>query len=152
MLTQTVMNDNGVELRETSTPSRYLPAIARILMGLVFFVFGLNGFVPFIPMPKTPPPPGALALFEAFLKTGYFMHMVSGTQLLVGVLLLANRFVPLALALIAPVIVNIIAYHVFLAPASIGPGIVVTVLEVYLAWAYRDAFGPMLSARTLPTE
>ena len=73
-----------------------------------------------------------------------------GTQLLVGVLLLLNRFVPLALALIAPIIVGIITFHLFLAPATIGPGIVIVVLEVYLAWAYRNAFRPMLAMRVAP--
>src|SRR5512135_3428138 len=78
---------------------RYVPAIARILMGLMFFVFGLNGFLNFIPQPKTPLPEGAVAFAMALMKTGYMMPLVTGTQLLVGVLLLLNRFVPLALAL-----------------------------------------------------
>jgi hypothetical protein len=69
-----------------------------------------------------------------------------GVQLLVGVLLLVNRFVPLALALLAPVVVNIFAFHVFLAPAGLPVAIAVSVLEVCLAWAYRDAFRSMLRA------
>jgi hypothetical protein len=119
-------------------------------MGLSFFVFGLNGFLNFIPQPRTPMPEGALAFATALAKTGYMMPLVMGTQLLVGVLLLANRFVPLALALIAPIIVGIISFHVFLAPATIGPGIVVLLLEACLVWAYRRAFGPMLAARHHP--
>jgi len=78
------------------------------------------------------------------------LPLVMGTQLLVGVLLLSNRFVPLALALIAPIIVGIITFHVFLAPASIGPGVVTVVLELYLAWAYRKAYRPMLAMRATP--
>jgi uncharacterized membrane protein YphA (DoxX/SURF4 family) len=135
---------------ETRSLARHLPTVARILMGLMFFVFGLNGFVHFIPQPKTPMPEGAVAFATALMKTGYMMPLVMGTQLLVGVLLLLNRFVPLALALIAPIIVGILAFHVFLAPATIGPGIVVFVLEMYLAWAYRNTFRPMLAARTTP--
>ena len=76
--------------------------------------------------------------------------MVMGTQLLVGVLLLLNRFVPLALVLIMPVLVNIIAFHIFLAPSGIGPGAVLMALELYLAWAYRRAYLPMLAARAKP--
>ena len=65
----------------------YLPHIARVLMGLGFFVFGLNGFLNFIPPPKTPMPEGAAAFAGALMKTGYMFQMIAGTQLLVGVLL-----------------------------------------------------------------
>lgn len=124
--------------------------LRAILMGLMFLVFGLNGFLNFIPQPKDPMPEGAAAFAGALMKTGYMFPLVMGTQLLVGTLLLLNRFVPLALALIAPIIVGIVAFHIFLAPASIGPGIVVLVLELYLAWAYRNAFRPMLAMKTTP--
>jgi uncharacterized membrane protein YphA (DoxX/SURF4 family) len=134
---------------KSKSSRRWLPTIARFLMGLMFFVFGLNGFLHFIPQPKDMPQ-AQMAFFEALMKTGYMLPLISGTQLLVGILLLLNRFVPLALALIAPEIVNIIAFHIFLAPSSIGPGIVVLVLELYLAWAYRNAFRPMLAFRTGP--
>src|SRR5512140_1884683 len=110
---------------------RWLTIGARILMGLAFLVFGLNGFLHFIPQPKTPMPEGAIAFAGALMKTGYMFPMVMGTQVLVGVLLLLNRFVPLALALIAPIIVNIIAFHIFLAPSGIGPGAVALLLELY---------------------
>src|SRR3954468_21581266 len=80
----------------------YLPHIARVLMGLMFFVFGLNGFLNFFPPPKTGMPEFAGAL----MKTGYMFPLIAGTQLLVGLLLLINRFVPLALVLIMPVLVN----------------------------------------------
>ena len=129
---------------------KILALIASILLGLVCVVFGLNGFLNFIPQPKDPMPEGAAAFAGALMKTGYMMRLVMGTQLLVGVLLLLNRFVPLALALIAPIIVGIVAFHLFLAPATIGPGIVVLVLELYLAWSYRGAFRPMLRMRTKP--
>ncbi len=127
---------------------KILTAIARVLMGLVFLVFGLNGFLHFIPQPKTPMPEAAAAFAGALMQTGYMFPLVMGTQLLVGGLLLLNRFVPLALALIAPIIVGIMTFHVFLAPATIGPGLLV--LELYLACAYRNAFRPMLAARVVP--
>jgi hypothetical protein len=131
--------------------ARYLPAAARILMGLMFFVFGLNGFLKFIPMGKTPMPEGAMAFFGAMAKTGYMLPLISGTQVLVGAPLLLNRFVPLALALIAPVVVNIILFHLFLSPTGFAMAGAVLVLEAYLAWAYRKAFAPMLAARVKPS-
>lgn len=134
----------------TRTLTKYLPAVARVLMGLLFLVFGLNGFLHFIPEPKTPMPEGAMAFAGALMKTGYMFGLIAGTQLLVGVLLLCNCFVPLALALIAPVIVNIIAFHVFLAPTGTAPGIIVLVLECYLAWSYRAAYRPMLRMKVSP--
>lgn len=137
-------------MSESKSPARYLPAIARILMGLAFFVFGLNGFLQFIPQPKEAMPEGVTALMTGFMKSGYMMQLIFGTQTLVGVLLLLNCFVPLALALIAPVIVNIICFHVFLMPSTIAPGIVVLVLEIYLAWSYRKVYAPMLAFKVKP--
>jgi len=95
-------------------------------------------------------PDGVTALMGGFMKSGYMMPLIFGTQTLVGALLLLNCFVPLALALIAPVIVNIIAFHVCLMPSTIGPGIVVLVLELYLAWSYRHVYRPMLAFRARP--
>jgi uncharacterized membrane protein YphA (DoxX/SURF4 family) len=129
--------------------TRYLPPIARILMGLIFLVFGLNGFLHFIPQPKTMPE-GAMAFSGALMHTQYMFPLIMGTQLLVGVLLLLNRFVPLALALIAPVVVNIVAFHIFLEPSGLVVAIVVLILELYLAWAYRTAYRPMLATRAKP--
>jgi uncharacterized membrane protein YphA (DoxX/SURF4 family) len=128
---------------------RHLPAVARILMGLVFFVFGLNGFLQFMPQPKTMPE-GALAFFGELKQTGYMIPLLFATQTIVGALLLLNRFVPLALALIAPVIVNIIAFHLFLAPSGLPVAFVVLALEIYLAWSYRKLYQPMLAMRAKP--
>jgi uncharacterized membrane protein YphA (DoxX/SURF4 family) len=130
---------------------RYLAPIARVLMGLVFLAFGLNGFLHFLPNPGPDSmPAGAVAFASALAATGYMMALVSGTQVVVGALLLVNRFVPLALVLIAPVIVNIILFHVFLAPSGIGPGAVVLILEIYLVWAYRNAYRSMFAPRVTP--
>src|SRR6267378_3346862 len=108
---------------EQTTKSRraILPTIARILMGLAFTAFGLIGLLNLMPPPKTLPP--GVGEFMAGLKaTRYFFPLLFGTQLLVGILLLLNRFVPLALVLIMPVLTNIILYHIFLEPAGIVPG------------------------------
>ena|SRR5436190_4045305 len=141
---------NEISASKPRSAASYGPTIVRLLMGIMFFVFGLNGFLHFIPEPKGGMPEKAMAFAGALMNTGYMLQLVSGTQLLVGVLLLINRFVPLALALIAPIIVGIITFHIFLAPSSIAPGIVVLLMELYLAWAYRNAFGPMLAMRTTP--
>ncbi|MGN6552171.1 MAG: DoxX family protein [Verrucomicrobiota bacterium] len=154
MIMQNTQTASGSEQPESQSKSftRFFPVLARLLLGLGFFVFGLNGFLNFIPQPKDPMPEGAAAFAGALMNTHYMFQLVAGTQLLVGVLLLMNRFVPLALALIAPIIVGIMTFHIFLAPATIGPGIVVLVLELYLAWAYRNAFRPMLAMRVKPNQ
>ncbi|PYJ61762.1 MAG: DoxX family protein [Verrucomicrobia bacterium] len=134
--------------RETKSFGRISTAIVRVLLGLMFLVFGLNGLLNFIPAPKDMPQE-IMTVMGALMKAGY-MTVVSGAEVLVAVLLLTNRFVPLALALLAPIIVGIITYHVAMQPATIGPGMVVLLMELYLAWAYRGAFRPMLRMRTIP--
>lgn len=129
---------------------KHLPTLARVLLGLMFFVFGLNGFLNFIPAPKEGIPEGAMAFAGAMMKTGYLFQLVKGTEVAVGVLLLINRFVPLALVMIAPVIVNIVAFHAFLAPSGMAAPLVIAALELYLAWAYRAVYRPMLAARISP--
>lgn len=140
----------GAASRAARPLARHLPTAARLLMGLGFFVFGLNGFLNFIPPPKEAMPEGVAAFAGALQGTGYMFPLIKGTETLVGALLLANRFVPLALALIAPVLVNIVLFHAFLAPSGIAPGLVLLALELYLAWSYRGAFRPMLAARVAP--
>ena len=133
--------------------TRFFPAIARVLLGLMFFVFGLNGFLFFIPQPPPDQMPAALVEFStAMMKTGFLFQLVKGTEVVMGLLLLLNRFVPLALVILAPVIVNIVAVHVFLAPSGTIMAVVILALELYLAWAYRSAFRPLLAARSTPAE
>ena len=132
------------------SPLRHLTTAVRSLMGLAFLTFGLNGFLHFIPQPKDAMPAGALDFFGALVKTGYMIPLIFGTQTLAGALLLLNLFAPLALALLAPVVVNIVAFHLQLAPSGIPVATVVLVLELYLAWAYRKAFAPMLVLRASP--
>jgi uncharacterized membrane protein YphA (DoxX/SURF4 family) len=142
------------EMAGVSAPSlarriaRYLPAVGRILLGLVFTVFGLDGFLHFIPQPTGPLPEGAMAFGMAMMKTGYLFQLLKGTEVLGGILLLSNRFVPLALTILAPVIVNIVAFHVFLEPEGLPLALVILAIEIGLAWRYRAAFRPMLVGRT----
>jgi uncharacterized membrane protein YphA (DoxX/SURF4 family) len=134
--------------RERKSAGRIVTAIVRILLGIMFLVFGLNGFLNFI-KPNPPPPPEIMNVMGALMKAGY-MAVVSAAEIIVATLLLTNRFVPLALALLAPIVVGIITFHIAMAPSTIVPGIVVLVMELYLAWAYRGAFRPMLRAKTIP--
>ena len=123
---------------------------ARLLLGLVFVVSGANGFLHWFPMASMPTP--AEALTEALAASGYLMAMVYATELAAGALLLVNRYVPLALTLLAPIVVNIVAFHVFLAPHELAGALVVLALEIFLARAYVRAFRPMLAARASPEE
>lgn len=132
--------------------SRFIPTIARVLMGLLFLVMGLNGFLNFIPQPSTPMPDVAVAFLGVFMKTRYMLPLIAGTETIVGALLLSNRFVPLALTLLAPVVVNIFVFHLFLVPSGLGVAVLVVVLEIYLAWTYRKAYGPMLAMRAAPAS
>jgi hypothetical protein len=130
-----------------------LAVVARIAMGVLFFAFGLFGVLSAVgviplPRPTTPLSEGAAAFTAAIMKTGYMFPLVKATECVAGALLLSNRFVPLALAILAPVIVNIVAYHAFLQPSGLILASVVLILEVYLAWAYRRVYRPMLEMRS----
>ena len=131
-----------------SSISSKLPTVARFALGLTFFVFGLNGFLHFLPQPPMSGPPADFA--GALFATGYMFPLIKGTEVVASLMLLSNRYVPLALALLAPVVVNILAFHAFLAPAGLALPIFVLALEVFLARSYRGAFAPMLQARTEP--
>lgn len=128
-------------------PIRYLTAALRILLGLALVVFGLNGFLNFIPPPPTPLPEQAMAFVGALAASGYMMQMIAVNLLVVGVLLLSNRFVPLALVLFAPFIVNSVAFHFFLERSGLPMACVFLAIELYLAWAYRAAWRPLFTAR-----
>jgi uncharacterized membrane protein YphA (DoxX/SURF4 family) len=94
------------------------------------------------------PPPQAGAFEGALFASGYLFPLLKVTEVVAGLLLLSGLFVPLALALLAPVVVNIVAFHLFLAPAGLPIPLAVLAVEIYLAWTYRAAFAPMLHLRT----
>ena len=104
--------------------------IARLLLGLTFVVFGLNGFLHFIPMP---PPTGVAAQFFGAIFASRYWVVIFGLQIVGGLLLLLNRFVPLALVLLAPVIVNIFFFHALMATAGLPLAIAVVILWTVLA-------------------
>jgi uncharacterized membrane protein YphA (DoxX/SURF4 family) len=128
---------------------RYLPTGARIILGAIFLVFGLNGFMNFMPMPEMP---GAAGEFMgALAATGYMFPLIKIVEVVGGLLLLVDRCVPLALALLTPGIVNIAFFHAFLAPAGLPMAGLLVALALYLAWSFRDVYRPMLSPRSVPT-
>jgi hypothetical protein len=130
--------------------TKYFPIAARYALGTIFFVFGLNGFLHFLPSPPMTPEAGAFA--GALAATGYMFPLIKGTEVIVGALLLSNRFVPLALTLLAPVTVNIVAFHAFLAPAGLALPLLAIALQLYLAYAYRSAYRSVLQASARPAE
>jgi putative oxidoreductase len=119
--------------------------VLRSLFGLMFLVFGLNGFLHFLPMPPISGPAGAF--MGALIATGYMMPLIKGVEVICGAMLLANCWSALALVLLAPNVVNIFLFHTLLAPSGIVMGIVVLILEVFLMWSYRDRYLPMFKMK-----
>jgi hypothetical protein len=109
--------------------------IARYLLGLIFLVFGLNGFLHFIPMP---PPTGLAGQFLTVIVASHYWVLIFAAQVIGGVLLLVNRYVVLALVLLGPVIANILNFHLLMAPQGLPLAIVVTVLWLILAVRYKQ--------------
>ena len=123
---------------------KVLTIIARVLLGLIFLVFGSNAFLNFIPMP--PPPPGLAGDYtKVFLASGY-VYFIGGFQVIASLLILIGRFVPLGLTILGGIIVNIWIFHLLMAPqpGAMVPAIVVTILELFLVWSHRDRFAGIL--------
>jgi putative oxidoreductase len=128
---------------------KILTNISRFLLGLIFLVFGLNGFLNFIPMP---PPSGAAAQFMGAMFVTNYLLFVFAIQLIGGVLLLINRFVPLALTLLAPVIVNILLFHSLMAPSGLALALFVAILWGIVFAHVRSAFAGIFEARAETTS
>jgi putative oxidoreductase len=116
---------------------KYAIIIARVLLGLVFVVFGSNAFLHFIPMPPMQGQAGAF--IGALINSGY-IYPIALLQVIGGLLLLIGRFIPLGLTLLGPVIVNIMLYHIFLDPSGLPMAIVISILALFLLWVYRYRF------------
>src|SRR6266566_4075589 len=110
---------------------KILTIIARSLLGLIFVVFGSNAFLNFIPMP---PPQGLAGDFMKALFASHYFYVVAMLQIAGGALCLLGRFVPLGLTLLGPVIVNILLFHIFMAPANLHMGVVAAVLALIVLW------------------
>ena len=119
--------------------------ISRCLLGFVFLVFGLNGFLHFIPVP--PPKEPLAGQYLSALAVSHYFVVIYLLQLLPGVLLLANRFLPLALTLLGPVLANVVGFHAFMAPEGLPLPLMLTVLWGVLAFLHRAAFASLFRAR-----
>lgn len=122
--------------------------IARIVLGLMFVVFGLNGFLLFFP----PPPvlPHDVASFTSAMNASHFVWMTAGVQVLCGLLLLANRYMLITLVALAAVLVNIVTLHLTMFPQGLPPAIVAVVLWFLTAWPLRARFAPLFAATVEP--
>jgi hypothetical protein len=122
--------------------------VARILLGLVFFAAGVSGFV----LISHPPaqPPGLAGEFQDVFFRSYWVLFVDGVELIAGLLLLSNRYVPLALTLLAAVIANIIVFHVTMAPLGLPVAAVVAALWAIVATRHRASFAPLLAQKLTP--
>jgi putative oxidoreductase len=119
--------------------------IARVLLGLIFLVFGLNGFLHFIPMP---PPTGVAGQFFGSIFASHYWMVVFGVQTIGGSLLLLNHFVPLALVILGPVIVNIFSFHALMAPAGLPLAVVVVALWAIVANRNKQYLAGIFVPRT----
>lgn len=118
--------------------------VARYLAGVIFLVFGLNGFLHFIPLP---PPSGVAGQFMGALFVSHYLPLIFALQVVGALLLLANRYVPLALAILAPVIVNILCFHALMAPSGLPLALFVTMLWALVFVHVRSAFAALFQAR-----
>jgi uncharacterized membrane protein YphA (DoxX/SURF4 family) len=114
--------------------------IARIVLGFVFLLFGLNGFLHFLPQPAMPQE--VISFVGALAATGYMFPLLFGTQIAGGALVLVGM-VPLGLVILAPIIVNIVAFHVFLANDGLPLATFVCAVALFLAWRHRESYGPL---------
>lgn len=121
--------------------------VARLLLGTTFLVFGLNGFLHFI---KQPPPTGIALQFLGALVASHEIVVIMLLQVVLGALLLSNRYVPLALALLGPIIVTILLFHAFMAPKGLPPAIFVTVLWFITFANVRSAFAALFHPQVAP--
>lgn len=118
-------------------------SIARILLGIVFLVFGLNGFLHFIPMP---PPAGIAGQYVGALFVSHYLTAVFLLELAGGILLIINRFIPVALSLLGPVLVNILLFHCLMAPEGLPLALMSTALWAVVFWRVRAAFAGIFQA------
>jgi len=121
---------------------KIITIIVRVLLGLLFFVFGMAFLLHLMPMP--PLPPGAAGAFSGAMMSSHYMHAVKVFEVTGGLLLLIGRFVPLGLTLLGPVIVNILLYDILLDRTGLPMGIVIAVLALFLVWRHRSAFAGLV--------
>lgn len=126
---------------------RIASLVARYLAGAIFLVMGLNGFLHFIPFP---PPAGIAGQFMGALYVSHYLWVIFALQVIAGVLLLVNRYVPLAVAVLAPVLVNILTFHALMAPNGLSMALFVAVLWTVIFIDVRPAFSGLFQSRLQP--
>ena len=126
---------------------RIASVIARYLAGVIFLVMGLNGFLNFIPLP---PPGGIAGQFMGALYVSHYLWVIFAFQVIAGVLLLVNRYVPLAVAILAPVLVNILTFHALMAPSGLPLARFVALLWIVIFIEVRPAFSGLFQSRWQP--
>ncbi len=126
--------------------------ICQVLLGLMFVVFGLNGFLHFIPMGPPPPPDSLPGKFMGSMSGSGWMQIVSGLEVLGGLLVLVGVTAPLGLVILGPIVINALLFHVLMAGGhGIGPALVAALLELVLIYAYRRYFAALFTASAKPT-
>ena len=118
--------------------------IARVLLGAIFVFFGLNTFLRFLPAQL---PPGLAGQFAGAMFQSHYLHVVSAIQVIGGALLLVNRYVPFALTILGPVIINILLFHFLMLPAGWPPGVLTAILWIVLFIHYRQYFSGIFVQR-----
>ena len=121
---------------------KHLPMLARVVLGLIFAVFGVIGLFELGPQPEMSEEAGAF--MGAIMDTGYLWPVIKVSEIVCGVLLILGMFVPLALVVLAPIALNILLFHVFLAPEGSVIGLVILVLGLYIAHQHRESFSAVL--------
>jgi len=144
MLRQETWSFTNPQVRRDHVSMKILTFISRFLLGLIFLVFGLNGFLHFISMP---PPSGVAGQFLGAMFGSNYLLVVSGLQVISGALLLINRYVPLALTILGPIIVNILLFHCLMNPAGIGLALLAAILWGVVFVGVRSAFAGIFQAR-----
>ena len=124
---------------------KHLPLMARVLLGLIFAVFGTMGLLQLGPAPEMGEE--ATAFMGALMDTGYLWPVIKVTEIVCGVLLILGLFVPLALVGLAPIVLNILLFHIFLAPETVAIGIAAVVLGLYVAHQHRESFSGVLQRK-----
>ena len=127
---------------------RIVSLIARVLLGIAFVMFGLNGFLHFIPTPPMPPS-AATTFFEAIVVQSHFAYFIFGAQLLAGLLVLIDQYLPFALVMLGAIIANILAFHITMQLSSIPPALVVTVLWFLAAMPLRSHFALLFTRKVI---
>jgi len=133
-----------MKIKTNQTDMKITAVVARFLLGLIFLIFGLNGFLHFIP---ASPPSGIAGQFVGALFVSHYLVVVFLLQIVSAILLLINRYVPLALTLLAPIIVNILLIHILMAPSGLPLAIFVTVLWILVFLSVRSVFAGLLQQR-----